>query len=73
VSAKIREMYRQAGISAPNPGKGEHTEKAHAMVIELRKKGMSKDNAWATAMSTLGRNKAVKKSHWDPSYHGENK
>jgi len=57
-------MYKQAGISAPNPGKGEHTEAAHRMVIGLRKSGKSKDSAWAITMANLGRDKAVKKSHW---------
>ena len=69
MSKAILEMYRKAGIQIE--GKGIHTMKAHKMVIELIKQGYSKDKAWAIAMSKLGRNAAVKKSHWDKDYKEE--
>jgi hypothetical protein len=69
MSAKIREMYVKAGLTPP-VGKGEHTQKFHSMAIGIKKSnpGMSMNSAYAIAMSKLGRNKAVKKSHWNPNY-----
>ena len=64
MSKKIMAMYKKAGVSPPSPGKGIHTEAAHSCVINYRKKGMAKDEAWKRCMGGLGRNKAVKKSHW---------
>lgn len=59
------EMYRKAGVPAPD-GKGIHTEKFHAMAIGIKKANpeYSMERAYAIAMSKLGRDKAVKKSHW---------
>lgn len=63
MSESIREKYKAAGLKAPD-GKGIHTVKAHDCVINYLKKGLSKDEAWKRCMGGLGRNKAVKKSHW---------
>ncbi len=66
MSAKIREMYRKAGRTPPNPGKGIHTEKFHEMSTAIMRDnpGYSKSRAYAIAIGKLGRDKAVKKSHW---------
>lgn len=65
MSAKIREMYKKAGRSAPD-GKGIHTETFHEMATDIMRDnpGYSKERAYSIAMGKLGRNKAVKKSHW---------
>lgn len=61
MSAKIKAMYRKAGMKSPN-GKGIHTEKFHRMVTAIGTKGGAV-NPYAVAMAKLGRGKAVKKSH----------
>ena len=61
MSQKIKEMYKKAGIAPPD-GKGIHTEDFHSCVIQVKKKG-NVDNPYAVCMASLGRNKAVKKSH----------
>jgi len=58
----IKKKYRKAGLKPPD-GKGIHTAKAHECVINYRKKGMSKDEAWKRCMGGLGAKLAVKKSH----------
>jgi len=65
MSKKIREMYRKAGIKAPD-GKGVHTAAFHKRAIEVKQGNpeYTMDQAYATAMKILGRNKSVKKSHW---------
>jgi len=65
MSKKIREMYKKAGVPAPD-GKGIHTEKFHRMAIGIKKSnpGYSMERAYRIAMGQLGRDKAVKKSHW---------
>jgi hypothetical protein len=63
MSKQIREAYRKAGLKPPK-GKGIHTLRAHECVIRYLKKGFSKDEAWQRCMGGLGRNRAVKKSHW---------
>ena len=63
MSQAIKEKYRKAGLKPPD-GKGIHTEQAHECVINYLKKGLSKDEAWKRCMGGLGRNLAVKKSHW---------
>jgi hypothetical protein len=63
MSENIKKMYRRAGLKAPD-GKGVHTSRAHSCVIEYLKKGFSKNEAWKRCMGGLGRNLAVKKSHW---------
>gem|GEM_PF-6648094 len=55
-------MYRKAGVTPPK-GKGIHTKRAHECVINYRKKGMAKDEAWKRCMGGLGAKLAVKKSH----------
>ena len=45
-------------------GKGIHTEAFHSCVVNYLKKGFSYDEAAKRCMGGLGRNKAVKKSHW---------
>jgi len=63
MSEQIRKIYRKAGIKPPD-GKGVHTAAAHQCVVNYRKKGMSKNEAWKRCMGGLGRNRAVKKAHW---------
>ncbi len=63
MSKAIRKAYRQAGLTPPK-GKGIHTLRAHKCVIRYLKKGLSKDEAWKRCVGGLGRNLAVKKSHW---------
>ena len=63
MSQDIKAMYRRAGVKPPD-GKGIHTKRAHSCVVNYLKKGISKDEAWKRCMGGLGRNKAVKKSHW---------
>ena len=63
MSKRIKSEYSKAGLSSPD-GKGIHTLRAHKCVISYLKKGMSKDEAWKRCMGGLGRDKAVKKSHW---------
>ena len=72
MTQRIREEYRKAGITPPE-GKGEHTLAFHRCAIKVMKGGKSKDSAYRICMSSIGRNKAVKKSHWDPNYEGPNK
>lgn len=72
MSEAIKREYRKAGVKAPD-GKGIHTLRAHRAVIEYLKKGVPKDEAWKRVMGGMGRNAAVKKSHWDPDYKGPNK
>jgi len=66
-SEDIKAMYKKAGIKAPD-GKGIHTKKFHECVIGVLKgdkEGKLKyENAAAICMSRLGRDKAVRKSHW---------
>ena len=59
----IKRAYSSAGLKAPK-GKGIHTLKAHRCVISYLKKGMAKDEAWKRCMGGMGRDLAVKKSHW---------
>jgi len=61
MSKKIRAMYKKAGVKAPN-GKGIHTEKFHRCVIDVTKKGGAA-NPHAVCMASIGKEKAVKKSH----------
>ena len=63
MSKAIKALYSKEGLKAPD-GKGVHTALAHACVVGYLKKGFSKDEAWKRCVGGLGRNKAVKKSHW---------
>ena len=58
-------MYSNARIKAPD-GKGIHTKKFHEMAVAVKRNnpGYSMSRAYSIAMGKLGRNKAVKKSHW---------
>jgi len=67
MSKAIRELYRKKGLKSPD-GKGIHTYTAHKCVTNYLSKGVSKDEAWKRCMGGLGRNKAVKKTHWNPLY-----
>lgn len=62
MSKAIKELYRKAGLPAPN-GKGIHTTRAHRAVVRYLKQGMSKKEAWKRVMGGMGRDFAVKKSH----------
>jgi hypothetical protein len=68
VSKEIVALYKKHGVSMRSAGikkgKGIHTAAAHECVINYVKKGMASDEAWKRCMGGLGRNKAVKKSHW---------
>lgn len=60
----IKSMYRRKGVRPPK-GKGVHTRKFHQMASSIMQSGsLGRNAAYATAMKKLGRNKAVKKSHW---------
>jgi hypothetical protein len=61
VSKKIKAMYRKAGMKPPK-GKGIHTEKFHRCVTKVGKRG-GVTNPYAVCMASLGKKKAVKKSH----------
>ena len=63
MSRRIKSEYTKAGLNPPD-GKGIHTLRAHKCVVNYLKKGMSKEEAWKRCMGGLGRNNAVKKSHW---------
>ncbi len=62
MSEEIRKIYRGKGLTPPD-GKGIHTRKFHEIASSIMKKGGAKE-PYAIAMAQLGRNKAVKKSHW---------
>jgi hypothetical protein len=68
MSKDIKALYKKAGVSMRRAGikegKGIHTAAAHKCVINYVKKGFASDEAWQRCMGGLGRNKAVKKSHW---------
>jgi hypothetical protein len=68
MSQIIREVYEKAGVSMRKAGikqgKGIHTKAAHECVAQYVKKGTGSSEAWKRCMGGLGRDKAVKKSHW---------
>jgi hypothetical protein len=61
MTKRIRQLYRNAGLKPPD-GKGIHTTAFHKCVVKVTKAGTAK-NPHAVCMKSLGRNKAVKKSH----------
>jgi hypothetical protein len=70
MSKAIQKIYKEAKIKAPI-GKGLHTMAFHRLAVSIMKPyksgGLTKKEkaiAYATSMKILGRNKAVKKSHW---------
>ena len=65
MSATIRKLYRQADVKAPD-GKGLHTKKFHEIAVAIKRDNpnLSMSSCYAIAMKKLGRNKAVKQSHW---------
>lgn len=67
MTKEIKALYAKAGLSPPD-GKGIHTKIFHECVVAIKKKiksgEMSSDaNAYAICMDSLGKTKAVKKSH----------
>ena len=63
MSKQIRKIYTKRGLKPPN-GKGIHTPAFHKIVAGIKASGKADGvNPYAIAMSKLGRNKAVKKSH----------
>jgi len=63
----IKKIYRKAGLKPPK-GKGIHTLKFHKCVVACkvgqRKKGRKKvTSCHAVCMASIGRYKAVRKSH----------
>ncbi len=72
---QITALYHNAGLPAPI-GKGEHTIAFHKAVVAIAKdfikdgdsskEALSK--AYPIAMKQMGRNRAVKKEHWNPEY-----
>ena len=64
MSARIKELYSKAKLKIK--GKGIHTYAFHKMAVGIKKANpsYSMQRAYAIAMGSLGRNKAVKKSHW---------
>jgi hypothetical protein len=67
MTKQIKAMYKKAGVRAPN-GKGVHTKAFHSRATKIMQSGTPRTTAYATAMKQLGRNKAVKKSHWQKGY-----
>ena len=65
MSAVIKKLYTKAGIKPPD-GKGIHTKKFHEMAVAIKREnpGYDMSRCYSIAMSQIGRNKAVKKSHW---------
>ena len=63
MSKAIKALYSEAGVKAPE-GKGIHTKAFHSCVVGYLKKGLSYNEAAKRCMGGLGRDKAVKKSHW---------
>jgi len=65
MSAVIKKLYTKAGIKPPD-GKGIHTKKFHEMAVAIKRENpqYSMSRCYSIAMGQLGRNKAVKKSHW---------
>jgi hypothetical protein len=63
MSKAIKDLYTGAGLTPPE-GKGIHTKRFHEIAVSYLKKGFSKEEAYKRAMGGLGRNLAVKKSHW---------
>ena len=59
----IRKLYTDKGLTPPE-GKGIHTKRAHECVVKYLAKGLSKDEAWKRCIGGIGRDLAVKKSHW---------
>ena len=67
MSKAIRELYRKKGVADRTPnGKSVHSKKFHDIVSSIlsEHKDYSYSRAASIAMSQLGRNKAVKKGHW---------
>jgi hypothetical protein len=64
-------MYKNAGMEPPHPGKGIHTKKFHKCVTDVGEKGKV-DNPQAVCMASLGKEKAVKKSHQREGIEGGN-
>ena len=63
MSEEIRKLYHKAWVSPPD-GKGIHTKAFHECATNYMKKGLSKEEAYKRCMGGLGRDEAVKKSHW---------
>ena len=57
----IKEMYRKAGVKAPD-GKGVHTARFHRCVVQVSK-DPSIESPHAVCMKSLGVAGAVKKGH----------
>ena len=61
MSAAIKDLYRNAGLTPPK-GKGIHTKRAHEAVIKYLKKDFSKEEAWKRVIGGMGKY-AINKSH----------
>ena len=72
MSEEIRSFYKKAGLAAPD-GKGIHTERFHKTAIGIKKKNPSypMSRCYKIAMGTVGRDKAVYKSHRREGYLAE--
>lgn len=69
MSRDIQQLYKKSGVSMKRAGikkgKGIHTKEAHSCVIDyIKGKGLSAKEAWKRCIGGLGRDIAVKKSHW---------
>lgn len=67
MSKEIKKLYKRAGLKPPK-GKGIHTIKFHRCIVACkvgqRKKGRKKvTSCHAVCMASIGRHKAVRKSH----------
>ena len=70
MTEKIRKIYKEKGLTPPD-GKGIHTEKFHDVATSIKQSNpeLPMKSAYAIAMSKLGKKKAVKKSHQQPTHH----
>ena len=67
MSKEIKKLYTKERLTPPS-GRGIHTKAFHECVVNYLKKGFSYKEAAKRCMGGLGRNNAVKKSHWQKSY-----
>ena len=64
MSKGIKDLYRRAGIKAPD-GKGIHTKKFHEMAVAIKRDNpqYSMSRAYSIAMGKLGAGRAVRQEH----------
>ena len=62
---KVMELYKAAKLKAPKGGKEIFTQKFHEIAVAIKKEhpDYPMSRCYAIAMSNLGKEKAVNKSH----------